>query len=192
MSVMLVGSLNVQATPFALTEIDGAYGSWRFNGYVCTWQPCRRLDMYAAHELRVELKNEKVTIRFVEPATGKEFRRLEVPASSLTYYDQELGGYSEGLETFLLEEPTSRTSREEAGLVTTEEVIPAIELRFVKYKNKPTDTEYRIGYEHIEGTLVRKTLSSPAGVVLSREESMASHEISTQYIRGRAPLGPNW
>src|SRR5690606_37742855 len=119
----------------------GTYGSRRFYGTICTWEKCRRPDMYRAHQVRAEVTGQNISILFLEPQEDltpqKVFRKLSIPQSQFKYYDQEFGGYSEGFEAMFLADPIEKEVHKENGLTVVREQIPVLEIRFVKFKNDP-------------------------------------------------------
>lgn len=187
---LLIFCTQVFGDAFQISEIEGTYGSRRFNGAICTWEKCQRPEMYRAHYVKANLVNHNVHIQFVE--SDKVFRELIIPQARFIYYDQEFGGYSEGFETYFGEDPIFREKKEENGFTVIHEEVPVLEIRFVKFKNQPTDSAHLYGYEHIEGFISRVTVYSKSGDLVSRQEHPGQWEISNQYVLGRSAQPPNY
>ena len=197
MLTFLLGALLLLPAParsaeFQLEEAAATYGSIYFHGRSCRLYKCRFPALYQAHQARVELTGEALTLHLEK--NGKPiFPSITVPRASLLFYEQEMTAPHEGYELERAEGPRKLLKKVKAkeGFSYAYYLQPVFGLRVIKFKQKKEDLHFDYGVELSYGARVHRVFLDPSGKPVSETVDYSSiREVENQYLVNRAPEGP--
>ena len=180
------------AQELSLNEFAGTYGSYYFNGRICSREKCRAPQFYRKHFVQLIPGAEHMTLQFAREGRGS-FHTMEVPNSFFHYYKQDEIAPHEGFELSMQGQPQKLSEKTKGGKTTTLLAVPTYEIRIIKFKQKKTDEKFDFGVEFIHGTIGRKVVKDRDGRIISDEAlKYDTQEIQNQYLIGREASPPNF